>query len=377
MILKRIREHRVLLLILAIFVTLGCFHALWTPLFVKPDEEWHFAYIVHIRHTGSLPSAKERTAYEGYQPPLYYLLGALLTFPIPLDDVSQLYYRNPHFLSTARGNYNLFAPCPNQAATAVYLLRIFSLALGMVAVVATYLTGLQICSKEIALMGSAAFAFLPTFAFITTSVSNDAAIICFMSLTLLVATDVLKNGLTARKGALFGFFAGLATLSKLTGLFSFVLIPFLILKSSGDAKGKKQGTILAFAGLLLPLPWFVRNYFLFGDPFALFGLSPKPEANPGALYEMIIFIWKSFWLDFSPGRLLYGPLGILGICQCSDYRNNRPVPRSAQTISKVLPQGDKLINKQLRCFPFNLCHCFISLFSYIHFNSFITSGDIC
>lgn len=304
---KRIRENRVFLLILAIFVALGCCHILWTPIFVKPDEEWHFAYVVYIRQTGSLPSAQERTAYEGYQPPLYYLLGAMLTLPISLDDVSHLYHRNPHFLSTVKGNYNLFAPCPGQAVKAVYLLRFLSLAFGIVAVIATYLTGLRFCSREIALMGSAAFAFLPTFTFITTSVSNDAAVISFMALTLLVATGILKGGLNARAGALFGLFAGLATLSKLIGLFSFALLPLLALKASGPSKAKKEGIILAFSGLLLPLPWFIRNYFLFGDPFALFGLSPKPEADPRAIYEMALFAWKSFWLDFSPGRLLYGP----------------------------------------------------------------------
>ncbi len=156
-------------------------------------------------------------------------------------------------------------------------------------------------------MGSAGLALLPTFDFITTAVSNDAAVASFMALALVVATDVLKNGLTFRRGAIFGLFAGLATLSKLSGLLSFVLLPFLALKSPGSGKEKMRGIIAALGGLLLPLPWFARNYLLFGDPFALFGLSPKPEASPGALYEMIVFIWKSFWLDFSPGRLLYGP----------------------------------------------------------------------
>lgn len=301
-------EHRGLALILLVFIIIGCCHALWTPLFVKPDEEWHFAYVVHVRQTGSLPSARERTAYEGYQPPLYYLLGVLVSLPIRLDDAHQLYYRNPHFLSTVNGNHNLFAPCPSQAAKAVYLLRFLSLAFGVTAVIATYLMGLRLCSKEIALMGSAGLALLPTFAFITTSVTNDAAVISFTALVLVVATDAIKNGLNARKGAIFGLFAGLATLSKLIGLFSFALLPVLALRSPGSGKEKRKGIMAALGGLLLPLPWFVRNYLLFGDPLALFGLSPKPAVNPGDLYEMIVFAWKSFWLDFSPGRLLYGPL---------------------------------------------------------------------
>ena len=74
------REHWGILVILIAFMVISYFHATLTPLFVKPDEEWHFAYIVHIHQTGSLPAATERTAYEGYQAPLYYILASLLSF---------------------------------------------------------------------------------------------------------------------------------------------------------------------------------------------------------------------------------------------------------------------------------------------------------
>jgi hypothetical protein len=53
-------EHPIIIIII-VFIILGYFHSIITPLFVKPDEEWHFAYIAHIRQTGSLPTAMERT----------------------------------------------------------------------------------------------------------------------------------------------------------------------------------------------------------------------------------------------------------------------------------------------------------------------------
>jgi hypothetical protein len=99
----------------------------------------------------------------------------------------------------------------------------------------------------------------------------------------------------------------MAALSKLVGLIAFVLVPVFALASPGQRREKAKGAVAALSGLLIPLPWLVRNWVLFGDPLAIFGLSPKQLGSVMGLREMLTFIWKSFWLDFSPGRLLYGP----------------------------------------------------------------------
>jgi len=317
-------EHPIIIIII-VFIILGYFHSIITPLFVKPDEEWHFAYIAHIRQTGSLPTAMERTKYEGYQAPFYYLLAALLSSPFHLEDINLLYNPNPHFLSTIKGNYNLFSPCPAQAAHVAYLARFLSLFFGAIIVGTTYQIGKIFFPKDVALMGSAGIAFLPTFLFITTAVSNDAAVIAFTTLASLVAVRIIMEGFTIKRGLLFGFFAGMATLSKLNGLILFASVPYLILASPGSLQRKIKEGFIYFIGLFVPFPWFVRNWILFGDPFNLYGLSPRPENIHPDMWEMITFIWKSFWLDFSVGRLVYGPswiywfygfvfgLGIVGV----------------------------------------------------------------
>jgi 4-amino-4-deoxy-L-arabinose transferase-like glycosyltransferase len=304
---RNLSEHWAIILVLIVFLLLGYFHATWAPLFVKPDEEYHFAYIIHIRKTGSLPSARERIAYQGYQAPLYYLLISAVSLPIPLDDVERLYLPNPHFVSTIRGNLNLFVSCPSKAAEVVYLARFFSLAFGAILIISTYLIGLHFLPKEVALMGSAGVAFLPSFAFISTSASNDMAAAVFMTLSLLTATEILKKGFTVKLGFIFGLTAGMATLSKLVGITTFALIPFIVLMSPGQRRENIKGGMAALCGLLIPLPWFVRNFILFGDPFNLFGFSPKLHICIIDFLRTVVFIWKSFWLDFSPGRLLYGP----------------------------------------------------------------------
>ena len=314
---ENLRKHWGIALILVVFLVLGYCHAIWASFFVKPDEERRFAYMVHIRKARSLPLAGERTAmsevfdpfliYTRHQSPLYFLLASALSLPIPLDDVERLYLPNPHFLSTIGGNHSPFAPCPCKAAGAVYLARFLSLAFGAAVVIATYLIGLRFLPKEVALMGSAGVAFLPTFAFIATSVDNDMAAAAFVTLSLLAAAEVLKNGFTVRRGLVFGLTAGMAVLSKLIGLTTFVLVPYLALVSPGQRREKVKGAVAALGGLLIPLPWFVQNWVLCGSPFAVLGLRPKQQGSVMDLREMLTFIWKSFWLDFSRGRLLYGP----------------------------------------------------------------------
>jgi len=301
------REHWGILVILIAFMVIGYLHATLTPLFVKPDEELHFAYIVHIRQTGSLPTAKERTAYEGYQAPFYYILASLISRPLSLEDMGRLYNPNPHFLSTLKGNYNLFAPCPARAANVAYLARFLSLLFGTIVIGTTYRIGLRFLHRDVALMGSAGVAFLPTFAFIATAVSNDLAVATFVTLATLVGVETILKGFTMRKGLLFGLFAGMATLSKVNGLILFALLPYLIWMSPGRLPIKVKAALVALIGLLLPLPWFVRNWILFGDPLNLYGLSPRPHEVPLDIGEMVSFIWKSFWLDFSVGRLVYAP----------------------------------------------------------------------
>jgi len=301
------REHWGILVILIAFMVVGYFHATLTPLFVKPDEKWHFAYIVHIRQTGSLPAATERTAYEGYQAPLYYILASLISGPFSLEDVGRVYNPNPHFLSTLKGNYNLFAPCPARAATVAYLARFLSLLFGTIVIGTTYQIGVRFLNRDVALMGSAGVAFLPTFGFIATAVSNDLAIAAFATLAILVGVETILEGFTMKRSLLFGLFAGMATLSKINGLILFAMLPYLIWVSPGRLQFKVKAAFVALTGFLLPLPWFVRNWILFGDPLNLYGLSPRPHDAPLDIGEMMSFIWKSFWLDFSVGRLVYAP----------------------------------------------------------------------
>ncbi|HSK80764.1 MAG TPA: hypothetical protein VLQ45_30195, partial [Thermoanaerobaculia bacterium] len=73
--------RRFLWRVLPLFVLLGAVYARVIPVGEAPDEPAHLAYIDHIVGEGSLPPIgldRSPYAYESFQPPLDYLVSALL-----------------------------------------------------------------------------------------------------------------------------------------------------------------------------------------------------------------------------------------------------------------------------------------------------------
>ncbi|MGD8804893.1 MAG: hypothetical protein PVH65_03540, partial [Chloroflexota bacterium] len=87
-------EKRLLWTIIIIFAGLGVFYALTTPVFEASDELWHYPMIEHLADGNSLPVQVFDPAQAGpwkqeaSQPPLYYYLGAALTFWIDTSDMA-------------------------------------------------------------------------------------------------------------------------------------------------------------------------------------------------------------------------------------------------------------------------------------------------
>ena len=78
-----------LAVVLLLFLTLAVWYSVTIPLGEAPDEVPHFTYVRYLARYGRLPTTEEE--HEAFQPPLYYALGAALTFEIeddPLESVS-------------------------------------------------------------------------------------------------------------------------------------------------------------------------------------------------------------------------------------------------------------------------------------------------
>ena len=302
-------ERRVLAVILVLFGLLGLSYALITPAYEASDELWHYPMIQHLAQGNPLPVQVFDPAQAGpwnqeaSQPPLYYYLGALLTFPIDQTDMETTRRLNPHVdngVLTPDGNINLAIHDPNLnpwqgSLLAVRVVRIASVLMGMATVYLTWRIAAETAPDrpEIALGAAAINAFLPMFLFISGAVNNDNLAILLASLALLVMIRIItRRRLVFRpvrwwEWAALGTVIGLATLTK-EGTLGLVPIAFgtiivaawqrSVAMTDATAGGKGRHRLapaireILFAAVLVAAPvlliagwWYYRNIVLYGD----------------------------------------------------------------------------------------------------------------
>lgn len=199
---KTLHKHWPLALILTAFLILGIAYAVTNPLFESPDEVWHYEYVRWLVEGKGLPRPEQVGEapwhQEGSQPPLYYLISALLVSPIPTDNAVSVIRYNPHAAigqPDSFGNKNAMVhgnagAWPWQGvALSAHVARLFSLLLGGVTVIAAYGTALALFparaaasavrrwSIAVAALAAALVAFTPQFLFLSAAVNNDNLVI--------------------------------------------------------------------------------------------------------------------------------------------------------------------------------------------------------
>jgi len=219
------RTCRLLALILLLYVALAAWYSLTIPLGEAPDEVPHFTYVRYLTGHGRLPTTTEE--HEAFQPPLYYVLGAVLTAPIQDEAASPFAVQaNAHFdVSDPRSPKNLLLHSAVEDwpyrgwVLAWHLVRLLSIALGAVTVWATFHLGRAILPDQplIALTMAALTAFTPQFLFMSAVVNNDNAATAFSALILWRMAVLLRSQTRPqiwRHSALLGLLLGLGLLSK-------------------------------------------------------------------------------------------------------------------------------------------------------------------
>ncbi|MCB8982599.1 MAG: hypothetical protein H6659_02110 [Ardenticatenaceae bacterium] len=357
-------EKRLLAVILGLFILLGITYALTTPVFEASDELWHYPMIQHLANGNPLPVQVFDPAQAGpwkqeaSQPPLYYYLGAALTFWIDTSDMAQVRWLNPHVdngIITEDGNINLAIHDPagnpwQGTLLAVRIVRVFSVFLSAGTVLLTYLIAKAVAPNrpEVALGATAVNAFLPMFLFISGAVNNDNLAILLASLAIwLMISDfrfrssdfgvkLTAHGFRLRATSyqltaywlLLGAVIGLALLTK-EG--TFALLPlswgtiFMTLwarENTADTIPQSEirnpkspflrhllniliRSLLQFALLLIPVLliagwWYYRNIVLYGDFLgwnafiAVLGSRAHP-ASLAQLWDERVGFMMSFW----------------------------------------------------------------------------------
>jgi hypothetical protein len=309
-----VRDNPALVVILALFVTLATGYSVTVPLGEAPDEVPHFTYIRYIAEHHRLPVGAEE--HEGFQPPLYYLLGAASTFWIDSSD----------FVVRANGDYSFTDDLPpfnlllhtteesfpyHGWALAWHLIRLLSVTMGATTVWATYWIAREVLPRDKYIaVGAAAFnAFLPQFLFISGVINNDNLAACLSALMLLVTVKILRGARAYRHFLLLGTLTALGVMAK-TSLLNFYAIVLLIIgivlwqEGRGLRFSLRRGLFLAVVCLLpffvLAAWWFVRNQILYGDPlgWALVLAANALREAPLTLADIQWLIWglyRSFW----------------------------------------------------------------------------------
>lgn len=342
MLASRMRSHRLLVLVLALFLVLGGIYSVATPIFEAGDEIWHYPFVQYLASGHSLPvqdpAVKTLWAQEGGQPPLYYALGALATFWIDTRDLTDRLWLNPEAkvgITLVYGNKNLIVHTSaenfpwHNTALAVHLLRLLSLLMSAGTVALTYLLALEFKpdDRRLAALAAALVAFNPMFLFIGASVNNDNLAVLLATLTLVLLVRLITRGVTMRRFVVLGVVLGLAALSKVSdaGLMALAAAVFvyvfwehlrtdlrgrtgiaaLLAKPRGTAFTRVLPGALVCAAIVVAVAgwWYARNWLLYGDPLAfnvwvaIAGGRPEP-ATPVTLLNEFEGFRISFWGNF-------------------------------------------------------------------------------
>jgi 4-amino-4-deoxy-L-arabinose transferase-like glycosyltransferase len=316
-----------LVLILAGYLLVAVNFARQTPPWQAPDEPAHYNYIADIATQGRLPVLQREDynqkcmellvsnkfppdlgidclRYESYQPPLYYLVGALV---YRLSDGSLL------------------------------ALRLFGVGLGLgILLLFYYNLNLVFPDKPLVVLGATAFAaFLPMHVAVTAAVSNDPfaellllallALLLRWSRTQFLTPSAAETTQSHRQLLFVGIVLGLGLLTKIYAyLFiplTFVAIVVTIWRQNWRWAQLWAGVRLSLwvliPAFLLGLPLWVRNLQLYGG-IDFLGLAWHDEVVIGqprtsdwiSTYGFMNYSERAFRFTFQSFWGVFGWMGV-------------------------------------------------------------------
>ncbi|MEW6379804.1 MAG: glycosyltransferase family 39 protein [bacterium] len=360
-------------LIIMLFILLALAYSLVVPIFNAPDEPFHFEYIRFLAMQKKLPNQTVKDlsiTTEGFNPPLYYLIGAgalgLLSGNRASDigihneqDLAQFYYYpeagfseriypplNPGYIKWGKGGRerNMFLTTSQDrfpfsgSIRVIHLLRLISVLIGALTVLFILKTAeiLFPDHKSIALLSACLCAFNPQFTFLSGALNNDNLVTMFSAISLYLLTGlVLSERDNPRRLTALGAAIGLGLISKVNISFLVVIsiIGVIYQTIASDPSRKLVRVIRNLALLLIPMAiisgwYFVRGVSLFGvdDPL---GWKLQAIQNPDLVmparirtqfltraFAPMLFtsFWGQFdWLTIKLPLWIYGIYGLISL----------------------------------------------------------------
>jgi len=323
-----------------VYLILAIAYGLIAPPFESPDEIGHFFTTKYIADFGRLPvpdvESAEKYLYsqEGTQPPLYYLVGALIVraSDVSTERAAEYLQVNPHTTCGSpqlAGNKGFLAHDPleetfpwQRTILALHLLRLYSTFLGLATVLGVYAI-VHLCFPEhpgAAAMAAALTALNPQFLFVSAGINNDNMVVplCTWALYWLLRSHLY--GFSPGRSILAGVCIGLAAISKLGGV---LLVPLAGLMLVSRARIENRGgdwrlaagqvaraiVLMATPVLILGGWWYLRNTILYDDPTLtahhLAIVSLRDPTPLSLIFREVPSMFHSYWgrftCDITPG----------------------------------------------------------------------------
>jgi 4-amino-4-deoxy-L-arabinose transferase-like glycosyltransferase len=354
--------------VLGLYLILATAYNLADPLFEPPDELLHYDFVHFLQGEARLPVVDPSgPETEYHQPPLYYVLTALVTAPLGPRDPGAHALRNPFWGyeigQVGRDNKNQYLHDPAQdplidpIGLRVHLTRALSTLFGLVTVLLSYVLARRFLSRSLAVASMAIVAFTPNFLLTSGAVTNDSLVILFSAAAGLILVDLVAR--TDRpppiEWAGLGGLLGLAMLAKLS---AWPLLPLAAAAVVLLALRLRSWRILVVAGsltiagiALLAGWWVIRNLALYGDPTGLTSMWSvwgvrKPLTWRTFLTELGHFR-TTFWANFGYGNIplpgwvytladLFVAGGIAGLLVALVRRRHLPLERARRDQVLVL-----------------------------------------
>ncbi len=313
-------------LAVVVFVVAAARVALVTPLFEAPDENSHADYLGILHWTGEAPiplrsadqggGARWLQTALGHHPPLYYLL---LSSWLELRGIEDFVTHAERTSGPSRawwlhGRDELAPVAP--AVRLTHELRLFSMLLGALSLVATYAILRLVAPRAPAAAWLGTWVLATNGGWIRSHAVLDNGTLCVTALVL--CTWVLSGAVRARRLSLSralmaGALTAIALWSKLTGLLGFGLIGSagVLVALAGRVERRGRPLLAATGGVILALllwwPWVERNLELFGEPLGI-------GAHERAYAESVLppdARWRHLLLGLPAGvwRTAAGPIG--------------------------------------------------------------------
>lgn len=333
------RDRRASLALISLFIFVALQSLLMAstiPPFWAPDEDYHWGYVNHLSERGTLADPSEPFYSKEWNEAIVAM--NFNQFGMAPAKVSAL-KGDPHAATKELDRLPASAREPNgeptrpvvhaplyHAVTAalikpfagesiftkLWMARAVNALTAMLIVFAAWLLAAQVFSREgPRLFVAGLTAVQPMLAYATGSMTNDAMLIAWFTMTIAVLCFMIGNPPDRAQGRLVGIFAGLALLSKTSALAlgPLVLIAFALQwKRSPDGRSELYRSFGWAAGLSFAIAgWFfayliLKYHTLLGNVGALNGTPPGEPLSllnlPIQTIEWLKLTYATYWSHF-------------------------------------------------------------------------------